>query len=95
MFPLRGIRRKISVAKQQVLDWCTLKLKTARDELKSGVGEKNSITEIVAYQTMIENVRNWPFDNSTLTRFALFLLIPLGSWLGGAVAELGLDLFLS
>ncbi len=95
MFPLRGIRRKISVAKQQELDWCTLKLKTARDELKSGVGEKNSITEIVAYQTMIENVRNWPFDNSTLTRFALFLLIPLGSWLGGAVAERGLDLFLS
>ncbi len=95
MFPLRGIRRKIKLAKQQELDWCKSTLKTARDELKSGVGEQYSITEIATYRTMIENVRNWPFDNSTLARFALFLLIPLGSWLGGAVVERGLDLFLS
>jgi hypothetical protein len=95
MFPLRGIRRKIRVAKQRELDWCTLTLKKARDELKSGAGEQYSITEIAAYRTMIQNVRNWPFDNSTLARFALFLLIPLGSWLGGAVVERGLDLFLS
>ncbi len=28
----------------------------------------------------------------TLVRFALFLLIPLGSWLGGAVVERVVDL---
>ncbi|MCZ6642661.1 MAG: hypothetical protein O7F71_13870 [Gammaproteobacteria bacterium] len=95
MFPLRGIRRKIKVAKQQELDWCRLTLQKARDELKSGSGAQYSITEIAAYRSIIENVRNWPFDNSTLARFALFLLIPLGSWLGGAVVERGLDLFLS
>ena len=95
MFPLRGIRRKIKAAKQQELDWCRLMLKTARDELKSSVGKSQSITDIVAYRTIIENVRNWPFDNPTLVRFALFLLIPVGSWLGGAFVERGLDLFLS
>ena len=95
MVPLRGIRRKIRVAKSQELDWCRQTLKSARDELKSGAGEQQSIAELVAYRTIIEDIRNWPFDNPTLVRFALYLLIPLGSWVGGAFVERGLDLFLS
>jgi hypothetical protein len=95
MVPLRGIRRKIRIAKNQELDWCRQTLKTARDELKSGAAEQQSIAEIIAYRTIIENIRNWPFDNPTLVRFALYLLIPLGSWVGGAFVERGLDLFLS
>ena len=95
MLPLRGIRRKIRVAKDQELDWCSQTLKVARDELKSGAGQQQSISEITAYRSMIENIRNWPFDNPTLVRFTLYLMIPLGSWLGGAFVERGLDLFLS
>ena len=95
MAPLRGIRRKIRIAKTQELDWCRQTLKTARDELKSGADEQQSIAEIIAYRTTIEDIRNWPFDNPTLVRFALYLLIPLGSWVGGAFVERGLDLFLS
>ncbi len=95
MLPLRGIRRKIKVAKNQELNWCSQTLKVARDELKSSAGQQQSISEIMAYRTMIENIRNWPFDNPTLVRFALYIMIPLGSWLGGAFVERGLDLFLS
>jgi hypothetical protein len=95
MLPLRGIRRKIRVAKKQELDWCRQSLKAARNALKSGAGETQSIAEILAYKSVIENIRNWPFDNPTLIRFTLYLLIPLGSWLGGAFVERGLDLFLS
>ena len=95
MLPLRGIRKKIRVAKDQELDWCRQSLKVSRDALKSGAGEQQSIAEIVAYKTMIENIRNWPFDSPTLVRFTLFLLIPIVSWLGGAFVERGLDFFLS
>jgi len=95
MLPLRGIRKKIRVAKDQELDWCRQKLKVSRDVLKSGTGGQQSIAEIIAYETMIENIRNWPFDNPTLVRFTLYLLIPLVSWLGGALVERGLDSFLS
>lgn len=95
MLPLRGIRKKIRVAKNQELDWCRQSLRLSRDALKSGAGEKQSIAEIMAYRTMIENIRNWPFDSPTLVRFTLYLLIPLGSWLGGAFVERGLDLILS
>lgn len=95
MLPLRGIREKISAAKDRELDWCKSALKVARDNLKSSASENTSIDEIIAYKTMIENIRNWPFDNPTLVRFSLYLLIPLGSWLGGAFVERGLDLFLA
>ena len=95
MLPLRGIRKKIRAAKDHELDWCRQSLKTSRDALKSGAGGRQSIDEIMAYKTMIESIRNWPFDSPTLVRFTLYLLIPLGSWLGGAFVERGLDFFLS
>lgn len=95
MLPLRGIRRKITIAKRKELDWCDQALIRARDDLKSGAPDQKSVAEIVAYQNMIEGIRNWPFDSSTLARFALYLMIPLGSWLGGAFVERGLDFFLA
>ena len=95
MLPLRGIRNKFRLTKNKQLDWCRQRLKASRDVLKTGSGEGRSIADTLAYQTMINDLRNWPFDNSTLFRFTLYLLIPLGSWLGGAFVERGLDLFLS
>ena len=95
MLPLRGIRKKIKAARNQELDWCRRQLVIARDALKSGDRQKQSIAEIMAYRTVVENTGNWPFDSLTLVRFTLYLLIPLGSWLGGAVVERGLDFILS
>jgi hypothetical protein len=94
ILPLRGIRSKVRAAREAELRWCTQTLMAARDGLKSGNGEQKSIAEVLAYKSIIENVRNWPFDNPTLVRFGIYLLIPLGSWLGGAFVERGLDLFL-
>jgi hypothetical protein len=93
--PLRGIRAKIRIATSQELQWCQQALKTAREALKTGAAGSQSIAEIIAYKTTIAQTRNWPFDNPTLVRFALYLLIPLGSWVGAAFVERGLDLFLS
>ena len=95
MLPLRGIRKQIRITKAQELDWCSQNLRLSRDALKSGVGGTQSMAEIMAYRTMIESMKNWPFDSPTLVRFTLYLLIPLGSWLGGAFVERGLDLILS
>jgi hypothetical protein len=93
MLPLRGIRKKINAAKEEELRWCQQALRSARDQLKSGSVDQQSIAEMVAYKTMIENIRNWPFDNPSLSRFALYLLIPVGSMVGGALVERGLDFF--
>jgi hypothetical protein len=95
MLPLRGIRKKIREAKDQELDWCRRALIRERDDLKAGTDKQTKIGQVVAYREMINDIRNWPFDNPTLVRFALYLLIPLGSWLGGAFVERGVDVFLS
>ncbi len=95
MLPLRGIRRKIRAAKDQELDWCRRALIRERNDLKAGTDKQTKIGQVVAYREMINDIRNWPFDNPTLVRFALYLLIPLGSWLGGAFVERGLDVYLS
>lgn len=94
MLPLRGIRKNIRIAKEEELDWCQQALKRARVQLKTSANDHQSIVEIAAYKSVIESVRNWPFDNPTLVRFALYLLIPIGSMFGGAIVERGLDIFL-
>ena len=42
---------------------------------------------LAAYRQSVESVREWPFDTPTLLRFLLYLALPLGSWLGGAIVE--------
>jgi len=94
MLPLSGIRRKIRQAKQRELAWCQTHLIVARNQLQAGASGEHSIADIDAYKNTIDGIRNWPFDSPTLTRFALYLLIPLGSMLGGAVFEQALELML-
>ena len=94
MLPLRGVRSKISQAKTAELLWCQGALQAARRQLKKQAEQQQSVAEIIAYRSVIEGVRNWPFDSPTLARFALYLLIPIGSMVGGAFVERGLDLFL-
>ena len=61
--------------------------------LKSGqlLGLKVVANELVAYEARIESVREWPFDSGTLSRFLLYLALPLGSWAGGALVERAID----
>jgi len=42
---------------------------------------------LLAFEKRIESVAEWPFDAPTLTRFFLYVAIPLGSWIGGALIE--------
>ena len=46
---------------------------------------------LLSYRGHVESISEWPFDTALLLRFALYLLIPLGSWLGGALVERSLD----
>ena len=49
---------------------------------------------LIAYRGAIESAREWPLDTPAVGRFLLYLAIPLGGWLGGALVErlLGLAL---
>jgi len=88
---LLPLHRLIRDAKRRELDWCRDALIRERTTLREGGAELSRIEEVVAYRGVVEGVSAWPADSSTLVRFSLYLLIPLGSWAGGAVVERFVD----
>ena len=46
---------------------------------------------MICYYQLIDSAREWPVDAANLLRFIGYLLLGLGSWLGGAVVERILD----
>jgi hypothetical protein len=91
LLPVRGLRRQIRARK-------TEKLAQLRDEIRkneklvaeSGTKSAEASTRLpalLAFEKRVESVREWPFDAPTLTRFFLYVAIPLGSWVGGALVE--------
>jgi hypothetical protein len=88
---LLPVHRLIRDAKRTQLDWCRHALIRERAKLQEGGAERSRIDEIVAYRDVVEGVSAWPFDSSTAVRILLYLLIPLGSWAGGAIVERFVD----
>jgi hypothetical protein len=94
LLPLLGARQRIRQAKHAELDWCRARLRAARRAIETGAPSPTPLDELVAWERRIGGVREWPLDTSALARFALYLLIPLGSWSGGALVERGIDLLM-
>jgi hypothetical protein len=96
--PVLGIRRQIVKAKQKELGWCDDNIERARDQFKNNeIPTSDSppqFGELIVYRQYVDNLSEWPFDVSTLLRLLLYSLIPLGSWLGGAMVERTVDTFL-
>ena len=46
---------------------------------------------LLAFEARIAGVGEWPFDVGTFVRFALFLALPLGSWIASALVEWGIS----
>ena len=92
MLALLPVHRLIRDAKRTQLDWCRDALIRERTKLQEGGAERSRIDEIVAYRDVVEGVSAWPADSATFVRFSLlYLLIPLGSWAGGAIVERFID----
>jgi hypothetical protein len=90
LLPVRGVRRAISAAKREELGRTNTELRRARQ----GAADASPLAGLVAWRGLVEAVPEWPFDAPTLGRFVLYLAIPLGSWLGGALVERAVDVLL-
>jgi hypothetical protein len=90
LIPVRGVHDAIAREKRLELLQVNDQIRRAR----AGHGELPSLADWIAYRGLIESVRQWPIDAPTLRRFALYLAIPLGSWLGGALVERMVDALL-
>jgi hypothetical protein len=92
VLPMRGVRVSIQAVKRAELRKLAEQIRAAR-ESASEPGRLR-LADLVAYRGLIESVREWPLDAPTVWRFTLYVVIPLGSWLGGALVERLLDSFL-
>jgi hypothetical protein len=91
LLPVRGLRRQIRARKAEKLAQLRGEIRH-NEELMAGSGNESAeagakMPGLLAYMEKIESVREWPFDAPTLTRFFLYVAIPLGSWVGGALVE--------
>ena len=85
-FPLWGAHHAIVREKQAERARSTAQL---RARAEGGVREApGSLADALAWHAYVESVPDWPIDLPTLRRFGLYLAIPLGSWLGGAIVDL-------
>ena len=91
VLPVRGLRRQIRARKAEELALVREDIRRSR-ELAAESGPESGpagakLPGLLAYKHEIQAVREWPFDAPTLTRFFLYVAIPIGSWIGGALVE--------
>jgi hypothetical protein len=91
LLPLRGLRRHIRSRKAEELARIREEIRLDRELVAQrgpdSAGASGRLPGLMAYEKRIESVREWPFDAPTLARFFLYVAIPLGSWVGGALVE--------
>jgi hypothetical protein len=91
ILPVRGIHVRLRQAKKAELQRIHAAIRGDPGALSGSLigahGTSLRLSDLLAYRKFLESVREWPFDSPTLLRFALYLAIPLGSWLGGAFVE--------
>jgi hypothetical protein len=107
VLPLRGARARLRAARDASLARCRAALAAAAPDAPAapaGAGGPDAprtaspppgrFADLSALEARLLALRDWPFDASTILRFALYLSLPLGSWAGGALVERAIDTLL-
>lgn len=88
LLPVWALRGRIKAEKEKEASWCRARIPALRENLIAGnAGAAQELAGLITYLRDIEGVNTWPVAPGGLTRFGLFLLIPIGSWAGGALME--------
>ena len=89
--PMLGSRMRVHEAKRDELERVARALRGDPDALRGSVLEARrepvGVADLLAYREYVATLSEWPFDTPMLLRLALYVAIPLGSWIGGAVIE--------
>lgn len=98
LLPLLGVRRRIRLEKRAQLGALRAQIDADRAAALAEGPDLDRVAArlpgLLALEARLEGVREWPLDVSSLLRFALYVLLGLGSWLGAAFVERLLDLAL-
>jgi hypothetical protein len=94
----RGARRRLADAKERELEAAHAALRGDSGSLARSVlaarPERPSVSDLVAWTGYVSELSTSPFTQASRLRFVLYLALPLGSWLGGALVDWGVGRFL-
>ena len=88
--PLVMLRQSIQAEKRAELERLREQIRDARSQTDAAV-ESPRLANLIGYYQLIDSAREWPVDAANLLKFIGYLLLGLGSWLGGALVERILD----
>jgi hypothetical protein len=98
LLPLRGIHSRIVEAKRDELVRVEAAIGGDGDALAgTRIADRQpspSLADLIAYRDLIDRLPEWPLDASSFRRLGLYALIPIGSWIGGALVERAVGLAL-
>jgi len=90
LLPLLGRTRGCRAAKQAERARVRAAIRVARDRvLARDAGELGGgrLGDLVAYEARVDAASEWPIETSTLLRFAFYLALGLGSWVGAGLVQ--------
>jgi hypothetical protein len=86
--PARGVHARIVATRGAELERVNRAIGREREaNLSAGPAVDARLANLLAYRALVAEVRTWPFDLSTWIRIVVYVLLGLGSWLGGALVE--------
>jgi hypothetical protein len=90
--PLAAFRTTVKQAKRRELEGVDREIEKERGPLLEGRSPDSArLGSLVAWRGLVDGVDEWPLTAPAAIRFGLFILLGLGSWLGGALVERGVD----
>lgn len=98
LLPMRGVHERLQRAKRDEI----LRVNAAiRGDVSALAGSaiarraaSAGIADLIEYRRLVDAVPEWPLDPGLRARLLLYVALPLGSWLGGALVERLIDLAL-
>lgn len=90
LLPVRGVHRAIRAAKEAELLAVRAAIARTRHAALAEDATAGSATRLgglLAFEARIAGVSEWPLDLGTFVRLTVFLVLPLGSWIAGALVE--------
>jgi len=90
LLPLLGPHARLRAAKQAERARVRAAIRVARDRvLARDAGELGGgrLGDLVAYEARVDAASEWPIETSTLLRFAFYLALGLGSWVGAGLVQ--------
>lgn len=97
ILPARGVAQRMARAKADELARISPLIIAKHKQLQNAATDdvaariSTELNAMLDYRQRVEQMREWPFDRSALSRFGLYLLFPVFSWIGAALVERVVD----